>query len=87
MTTNNSRFGESKGNTKDKRIIRVLVVVVLIGGFQAATQYFAQQFNYQPQLGAHFNHLYESWAVLVWADQWYGQYPDIFDRYCQVNCI
>ncbi len=87
MTTNNSRFGESKGNTKDKRIIRVLVVVVLIGGFQVATQYFAQQFNYQPQLGVHFNHLYEPWAILVWADQWYGQYPDIFDMAASIGVL
>ncbi len=87
MTTNNSRFGESKGNTKDKRIIRVLVVVILIGGFQVATQYFAFKFNYQPQLGDHFNHLYEPWAILVWADQWYGRYPDIFNMAASIGVL
>ena len=79
MRNNTSRFGESKGVAKDAIIIRFLAIIFLISGFQVATQYFAYQFNYQPQLGAHFYHIYEPWAILVWADKWYGQYPAIFD--------
>ncbi|MCB1976907.1 MAG: hypothetical protein KDE66_07870 [Nitrosomonas sp.] len=51
----------------------------LIGGFQVATQYFACQFNYQDQLGTHFNHLYAPWSILVWSNQWYDQHSGIFD--------
>ncbi len=57
MTKDNSRFGESKGVAKDAIIIRFLAIIFLISGFQVATQYFAYQFNYQPQLGAHFYHI------------------------------
>jgi hypothetical protein len=57
----------------------LLSVVCLVGGFQVATQYFAHQFNYQPQLGAHFFNIYEPWAILIWANKWYGEYSGIFD--------
>lgn len=79
MTKSNSRSGENKGTVRDKTIIRLLTVVFLVGGFQVATQYFAHKFNYQTQLGAHLFHIYEPWTILVWADQWYDQFPNSFD--------
>jgi type IV secretion system protein VirD4 len=79
MNKNNLSSNESRNVKKDTIIVRLLSVVFLVGGFQVATQYFAHKFNYQPQLGAHFNYIYEPWAILVWADQWYGQYPSMFD--------
>ncbi len=79
MSPNNTHFANNKDNTRDGLIVRLLAIVFLVGGFQLATQYFAHQFNYQPQLGAHFNHIYAPWSILVWADQWYDKHPGIFD--------
>ncbi len=79
MTKSNSRSGDNQGTVRDKIIIRILAAVFLVGGFQVATQYFAHQFNYQAQLGTHFNYIYAPWAILVWADQWYDQFPNSFD--------
>jgi len=75
MTKSHSRSGDNQGTIRDKTIIRLLAVVFLVGGFQVGTQYFAHQFDYQAQLGTHFNYIYEPWAILVWADQWYDRFP------------
>ncbi len=79
MNKNSFLSQNNRNSKKDTLIIRLLSVVCLIGGFQVATQYFAHQFNYQPQLGAHFFNIYEPWAILVWAVKWYDQYSGIFD--------
>ena len=71
MNNINLSSKDSRNITKDKIIVRSLSIVCLVGGFQVATQYFAQQFNYQPQLGAHFFNIYEPWAILLWANKWY----------------
>lgn len=69
----------NRNSKKDAFLIQLLSVVCLVGGLQIATQYFAHQFNYQPQLGAHLFHIYEPWAILLWANKWYAQYSGIFD--------
>ena len=79
MTKDNNRFGKDAGAAKNKRIISFLTIIFLVGGLQVATQYSAYKFDYQSQLGAHLFHIYEPWAILLWADKWYGSYPDIFD--------
>jgi type IV secretion system protein VirD4 len=79
MNNINLSSKDSRNITKDTLIVRLLSVVCLVGGFQVATQYFAHQFNYQPQLGAHFFNIYEPWAILLWANKWYGEYSGIFD--------
>ncbi|MBS0300060.1 MAG: type IV secretory system conjugative DNA transfer family protein, partial [Proteobacteria bacterium] len=79
MNKTNFDSKDSRNITKDTLIVRLLSVVCLVGGFQVATQYFAQQFNYQSQLGAHFFNIYEPWAILLWANKWYGEFSDIFD--------
>ena len=76
----NSLLSQNNRNVKkDTLIVRLLSVVCLIGGLQVATQYFAYKFNYQPQLGAHLFHIYEPWAILLWAGKWYSQYSGIID--------
>ncbi len=87
MTKDNNRFGKDAGADKNKRMVGFLAIIFLVGGFQVATQYFAHKFNYQPQLGAQFNHIYEPWAILVWADKWYGQYPAIFDLAASIGVL
>ena len=79
MNNINLSSKDSRNIKKDKIIVRLLSFVCLVGGFQVATQYFAHQFNYQPQLGAHFFNIYEPWSILVWAVKWYDQYSGIFD--------
>ncbi|MDP3282253.1 MAG: type IV secretory system conjugative DNA transfer family protein, partial [Nitrosomonas sp.] len=37
-------------------------------------------FQYQPQLGVHFNQLYPPWSIFEWASKWYAQYPDIIGQ-------
>lgn len=66
-------------NSHNSLTLRLFSIVCLIGGLQVATQYFAHQFNYQPQLGTHLFHIYEPWAILLWANKWYGQYPSFID--------
>lgn len=63
----------------DSLTLRLFSALCLIGGLQVATQYFAHQFNYQPQLGAHLFYLYEPWSILIWANKWYAQYSGIID--------
>ena len=76
----NSLLSQNNRNVKkDRFIVRLLSVVCLIGGLQVATQYFAYKFNYQPHLGAHLFHIYEPWAILLWANKWYAQYSGIID--------
>ena len=87
MTKDNNRFGKDESAAKNKRIVGFMTLIFLVGGFQAATQYFAHKFNYQPQLGAHFNTIYEPWAILVWADKWYGQYPNIFELAASIGVL
>ena len=79
MNKFNPGFQENRNAKKDTLIIRLLAIVFLIGGFQVATQYFAHQFNYQDQLGAHFNQLYAPWSIVVWSNQWYDKHPGVFD--------
>lgn len=71
---------EAEGGKNTTKLVRFLALLSLVGGIQIATQYFAYQFNYQPQLGAHFNHLYPPWAIIEWADKWYYQYPASFNQ-------
>ena len=79
MNNINLSSKDSRNIKKDKIIVRSLSIICLVGGFQVATQYFAHQFNYQSQLGAHFFNIYEPWAILIWANKWYGEYSGIFD--------
>lgn len=73
------RPSDHQTTSRDKTVIRILAFICLVGGFQVATQYFAHQFNYQDQLGAHFHQLYAPWSILVWRTRWYDQHPAIFD--------
>lgn len=87
MTKDSNLFGKDESAAKNKRMVGLLTIIFLVGGLQVATQYFAYKFNYQPQLGAHFNHIYEPWAILVWADKWYAQYPAIFDMAASIGVL
>ena len=82
MNTSNHNSGgpvEKRASQGNNRLVQMMAVFFMLGGMQAATQFFAYRFQYQPQLGAHFNHIYAPWSIIEWADQWYFKYPDIFE--------
>ena len=58
------------------KLLPALGALSLGGGLQAATQFFAHTFNYQPNLGAHIGHVYAPWSILEWSAKWYSHYPD-----------
>jgi type IV secretion system protein VirD4 len=57
------------------KALPTFAVVSVVAGLQAATQTAAHLFNYQEQLGAHFNHLYAPWRVIQWWQAWGHLYP------------
>src|SRR5680860_54147 len=75
------------GGQKKTWLIKVMAILFLLGGVQAATQYFAYTFQYQPQLGAHFNHVYLPWSIFEWGNQWYSQHPDLFQQSASVGVV
>jgi len=80
MQSQNDHIGIPQAAQRDKQgpLIPVLAVLCLICGIQIATQTFAHLFNYQPQLGAHFHHIYPPWAIFEWLYQWVGQFEQAF---------
>jgi len=75
------------GGQKKSWLIKVMAIIFLLGGVQAATQYFAYTFRYQPQLGTHFNHVYLPWSIFEWGNNWYSQYPDLFQQSASVGVV
>ena len=65
----------------------VLAVLFMLAGLQSATQFFASLFRYQESLGSHLGHVYPPWAILTWARQWYGYYPDQFIQAGSVGLV
>jgi type IV secretion system protein VirD4 len=76
----------SKSNGRSK-VIPILAVTALVGGVQAATQYFAYEFGYQSVLGANIFHIYPTWSIVQWAGKWYGQYKDGFMRAGSIGIV
>jgi len=63
-----------EGKPRPSPVLPLLGIGSLWAGMQSATQYFAASFEYQPQLGAHFHHIYAPWAILDWANKWQALY-------------
>jgi type IV secretion system protein VirD4 len=82
----NDKFNNAVGpqvrapKAKDGKLLPALGVISLAAGLSCATQFFAYDFQYQPALGAHLDHIYLPWAILQWAAKWYGNYPDAVMR-------
>ncbi|HGS4477198.1 TPA: type IV secretory system conjugative DNA transfer family protein [Vibrio cholerae] len=72
---------------KKQRLLPALGAVSVLGGLQAATQFFAYTFNYQDNLGSHINHVYAPWSILSWASDWYSIYPDEFMRSGSIGMV
>ncbi|MDD2660665.1 MAG: type IV secretory system conjugative DNA transfer family protein [Methylococcales bacterium] len=77
----NNSVGPQVRTKKTKgKLIPSLAVASIIGGLQASTQYFAQDFGFQSALGANFDHIYAPWKIVQWSTQWYGQYPNAISK-------
>jgi type IV secretion system protein VirD4 len=64
--------------SKSGKIIPVLAVIFMLAGLQSATQFFANEFGYQPQLGPHYQHIYLPWSILIWTYKWLGLFQAEF---------
>jgi type IV secretion system protein VirD4 len=69
------------------KIVPALAVLTIGGGLQAATQFFAHDFNYQGALGSHINQIYPPWGILQWAGKWHSDYPEAFLRAGSVGVL
>ncbi|HGJ8733270.1 TPA: type IV secretory system conjugative DNA transfer family protein [Neisseria gonorrhoeae] len=56
----------------------ICLVLVLLAGMGAATQYFAHQFQYHSQLGYGIGKFYMPWSILIWYGKWHGRYEQRF---------
>jgi type IV secretion system protein VirD4 len=76
----NNAVGPQVRGTRATRnkLVPVLALTSMAAGLQTATQYFAHTFNYQPTLGANYNHLYAPWSILSWYGKWGEQFHGYF---------
>ena len=58
------------------KLIPFMALVLVLASLSVSTQSFASLFNYQPVLGESFFGFYAPWMILVWAGDWYSQYPN-----------
>lgn len=68
----NNAVGPQNQHTSSKLnvVLMFFLLAIIVAGLQVATQYFAAIFQYQPELGASFYHLYAPWSIIVWALKW-----------------
>jgi type IV secretion system protein VirD4 len=72
---------------KPSKLLPILGGVFLVGGLQAATQFFAYTFQYHASLGANLWHVYAPWSILNWSAKWYSQYPDEIMRAGSIGMV
>ena len=65
-----------KKKPSNNKVIGTVAGLSVIGGIQAATQFYAHTFHYHEALGGHLGNIYAPWSIFVWASRWYDQYPD-----------
>lgn len=65
----------------------ILVLLALVSGMAAATQFFAHEFKYQEVLGWNRGGIYPPWMILAWAGKWYAKYPDAFMKAGSIGMI
>lgn len=74
-------------NKKNRRLIPFLSIASLVAGFQSATQHFANSFNYQDALGAHFHHIYLPWSIIIWGMEWGEQYAQELQQSASLGLV
>ena len=85
----NNSVGPQVRSAKPKtpKLLPILGGVSLVGGLQAATQFFAYTFQYHASLGANLGHVYAPWSILNWSAKWYSQYPDEIMRAGSIGMV
>ncbi len=73
-------------SSKDK-LVPIIAIFSMVAGLQAATQYFAYSFNYQPQLGFNLSNIYLPWSILHWYVNWDNQFHEIFIKSGSVGTL
>jgi type IV secretion system protein VirD4 len=69
-------------------VARLLFVTLsVVAGFAAATQYFAYEFSYHPQLGFNVGHVYQPFHILLWSARYGAEYPDSMMRAASVGSL
>ncbi len=58
------------------KFIPMAALAIIVLSLAIPTQIFARNFNYQAVLGESLFGIYPPWSIIIWADKWYGQYPD-----------
>ncbi|MGE9765317.1 type IV secretory system conjugative DNA transfer family protein [Pseudomonas sp. PDM20] len=69
------------------KLYPALSALALGVGLAASTQFYAHEFNYQAVLGPNINHVYAPWSILLWANKWYGTFPEAFTRAGSVGVL
>lgn len=70
--------GQTAPTSKGRLVNMALLVLVVLVGLGGATQYFAHQFQYHPQLGYSIGKFYMPWNILIWYGKWGQQYSEQF---------
>lgn len=73
---NNEVGPQAQVNKKKPKLLPVVAALTLVGGFQAATQFFAFKAEYHSSLGWNVNGIYPPWKIVQWFSAWYEQFPE-----------
>ena len=93
MTTTDKRNNAVGPQVRAKKVksgkltTPLLALLSLMAGLIAASQFFANAFQYQAALGPHYYKFYAPWSILKWAFYWHEKYPDEFARSASVGVI
>lgn len=76
-----------KNKLKKSRVVPLLALGSMYAGIQAATQYFAYQFNYQDALGLKLANIYAPWKIFEWYAQYGIQYQHEIEKAIAVGAM
>jgi type IV secretion system protein VirD4 len=63
------------------------VLVSVLAGLGASTQYVAWKYSYSRLLGSQWNGIYAPWSVLAWRMKWGNPYPEIYAQASSVGVL
>lgn len=79
---------DTRGRYWRTALFRLLFVSLsVVAGFSGATQYFAYEFSFHPQLGFSVGHVYQPFHILLWHGRFGAEYPDSMMRAASVGSL
>ncbi len=88
MKNNNSVGPQTKNKTKKSPATNVFFVVLsIILGLAASTQYFAYAMQYQDVLGPHLHYVYFPGQIVIWSLHWHAHFPVIFGQAYSIGIV